>query len=67
VAARDRDIAAGRLVAPFGFVQSGKAYVALRRKRRNNKAEAFVQWLVEEAETLPRPEIPSPATVRTPS
>lgn len=51
------DIAAGRLVAPFGFVPSGQAYVALRRRRRNKKAEAFVRWLVEEASTLPEPNI----------
>ena len=51
------DVAAGRLVAPFGFVPSGQAYVVLRRRRRNKKAEAFVRWLVEEAATLPAPEI----------
>jgi DNA-binding transcriptional LysR family regulator len=50
------DIAAGRLVAPFGFVPSGQAYVALRRRRRNKKAEAFVRWLVEEAAALPPPD-----------
>jgi LysR family transcriptional regulator, glycine cleavage system transcriptional activator len=51
------DIAAGRLVAPFGFLPSGQTYVALRRTRRNKKAEAFVRWLVEEAATLPAPQV----------
>jgi LysR family glycine cleavage system transcriptional activator len=51
------DIAAGRLIAPFGFVPSGQAYVALRRRRRDRKAEAFQQWLIEEAATLPPPEL----------
>jgi LysR family glycine cleavage system transcriptional activator len=49
------DIVAGRLVAPFGFVPSGQAYVVLQRKRRNRKAEALVRWLVQEAATLPVP------------
>lgn len=48
------DLAAGRLVAPFGFVPSGQAYVALRRKRRSRKAATFVDWLVAEAGATPR-------------
>ncbi|WP_096784786.1 LysR family transcriptional regulator [Rhodobacter sp. CZR27] len=40
------DLAAGRLVAPFGFVPSGMSYVALRPARRNADAETFIDWLV---------------------
>jgi LysR family glycine cleavage system transcriptional activator len=49
------DIAAGRLVAPFGFRPSGKSYVVLRRRRQDQKAEAFCGWLAEEARRTPRP------------
>lgn len=41
------DLAAGRLVAPFGFVPSGMSYVALRPAGRNAAAETFVGWLVD--------------------
>lgn len=44
------DIKAGRLVAPFGFVDSGHQYVALRRARRNRKSSLFCDWLKAEAE-----------------
>lgn len=44
------DIRAGRLLAPFGFTASGYSYVALRRARRNRKADLFCAWLQEEAE-----------------
>lgn len=43
------DIAAGRLVAPFGFIESGQDYVALRRRRKNRKAAAFCNWLQDVA------------------
>jgi DNA-binding transcriptional LysR family regulator len=43
------DIAAGRLVAPFGFLPSGLAYIAVRRPRRSRAAEAFCAWLANEA------------------
>lgn len=43
------DIAAGRLVAPFGFVDSGQMYVALRRRQRNKKSLTFCTWLTEAA------------------
>lgn len=43
------DLTAGRLVAPFGFVPSGLAYVAVRRPRRSRGAEAFCAWLADEA------------------
>lgn len=49
------DVAAGRLVAPFGFRPSGLAYVALRRRRRNRKAELFCAWLADAARASPRP------------
>lgn len=44
------DIAAGRLMAPFGFIESGQDYVALRRRRRNKKAATFCHWLQDAAE-----------------
>lgn len=43
------DIAAGRLVAPFGFRPSGLDYVVLRAPRRSRSAEAFTAWLLAEA------------------
>jgi DNA-binding transcriptional LysR family regulator len=43
------DIKAGRLVAPRGFVASGKTYVALRRARRHRKSSLFCEWLRGEA------------------
>ncbi|WP_375411013.1 LysR substrate-binding domain-containing protein [uncultured Bradyrhizobium sp.] len=43
------DIVAGRLIAPFGFVESGQDYVALRRRRRNRKAATFTNWLKNSA------------------
>lgn len=50
------DIRAGRLVAPFGFTPSGQRYAALRRQRRNRKAEQFCTWLAAEARAMPMPE-----------
>jgi len=53
------DIRAGRLVAPFGFVASGQTYVALRRRgRAGRKADAFIDWLAEEARATPGPPLP---------
>lgn len=49
------DIQAQRLVAPFGFIPSTMDYVAIRRPRRNRKAQAFCAWLAEEAAKTPRP------------
>jgi LysR family glycine cleavage system transcriptional activator len=49
------DMTAGRLVAPFGFIDSGQTYVALRRDRRDKPAEAFVAWLADEAAAMPVP------------
>ncbi len=43
------DIHAGRLLAPYGFVESGHQYVALKRLRRNRKASLFCEWLAAQA------------------
>ena len=39
------DLAAGRLVAPFGFGLSGKRYVALTPDHPSAQAIAFTSWL----------------------
>ncbi len=44
------DIASGRLIAPFGFIESGLSYVALRRRKQNRKASLFCDWLKTTAE-----------------
>ncbi|MDE1996646.1 MAG: LysR family transcriptional regulator, partial [Rhizobiaceae bacterium] len=43
------DIRFGKLTAPFGFIESGHEYVALRRARRNRKSSLFCDWLQREA------------------
>ncbi|WP_245860917.1 LysR substrate-binding domain-containing protein [Rhodobacter maris] len=43
------DLAAGRLVAPFGFLPSGLSYVAVRRLDAPRKARAFCDWIGREA------------------
>lgn len=43
------DLRAGRLVAPFGFQPSGKAYVALTPNDTGKDAALFVSWLMENA------------------
>ncbi len=43
------DIRLGRLTAPFGFLDSGHEYVALRRARRHRKSTLFCDWLRREA------------------
>ena len=45
------DLAAGRLVAPFGFVRSGLSYVCLRPDGDNANAALFENWLVGQAAT----------------
>jgi DNA-binding transcriptional LysR family regulator len=52
------DIKTQRLIAPFGFVPSNMDYIAVRRPRRNRKAQAFCAWLAEEAEKTPMPSQP---------
>jgi LysR family transcriptional regulator, glycine cleavage system transcriptional activator len=44
------DIRAGRLVAPYGFLDSGQNYLALRRTRRHRKSSLFCDWLRAEAQ-----------------
>lgn len=48
------DVLGGRLIAPFGFQQSGYRYVA-RGRPRHQHAELFCQWLVQQAEQAPLP------------
>ncbi|MBK1625362.1 LysR substrate-binding domain-containing protein [Afifella marina] len=48
------DVAAGRLLAPFGFAPTGQAYVALRPRRPNRDAQLFIAWL-EDAAMTPGP------------
>jgi LysR family transcriptional regulator, glycine cleavage system transcriptional activator len=47
----ESDLKSGRLIAPFGFVPSGRRYHVLRPKNAPNagKANAFVSWLMAEA------------------
>ena len=45
------DLAAGRLVAPFGFVPSGLSYVCLRPQTDDANAALFESWLVRQAGT----------------
>lgn len=42
------DIAAGRLVAPFGFVKSGLSYIAMRPRTDDDRAALFENWLVDQ-------------------
>jgi LysR family transcriptional regulator, glycine cleavage system transcriptional activator len=45
------DIASGRLIAPFGFVPSGRSYCILHpgELARAAKVRTFRQWIVEAA------------------
>ena len=45
----DDDIAAGRLVAPFGFVKSGLSYVSMRPRHQDSRTALFEGWLVGQA------------------
>ncbi|KKC39343.1 LysR family transcriptional regulator [Devosia epidermidihirudinis] len=49
------DVRTGRLVAPFGFVDSGQGYVALQRTRRQRRATLFCEWLARESEAFVAP------------
>jgi LysR family transcriptional regulator, glycine cleavage system transcriptional activator len=61
------DIRLGRLSAPFGFLDSGQHYVALRRARRHRKSSLFCDWLRREALSFAAgPSPPKPATLQTP-
>jgi LysR family glycine cleavage system transcriptional activator len=43
------DVAAGRLVAPFGFCASGYQYLAKRKPQRNKALDLFCAWLQKQA------------------
>ncbi|WP_244935042.1 LysR substrate-binding domain-containing protein [Acuticoccus sediminis] len=43
------DVAAGRLVAPFGFVASGMRYVALNPEGSGGRERPFITWLADRA------------------
>ena len=43
------DVLAGRLVAPFGFCDSGLHYVAKRRSQRNLRLDLLCDWLQTQA------------------
>lgn len=49
------DIRAGRLVAPFGFVESSYRYVATGRREANRKLQRFCDWLAQQARDMPQP------------
>ena len=54
------DVRAGRLLAPFGFRESGYHYVAMRRRQANKKLDRFCEWLQAQAKEMPRPQrVPS--------
>lgn len=54
------DVLAGRLAAPFGFVERTSRFVFLRPEgRRDAAVDAFRDWLVAEGERSPPPPIPS--------
>ncbi|MCZ4354110.1 LysR substrate-binding domain-containing protein [Roseovarius aestuarii] len=48
------DIEAGRLIAPFGFKETGLSYFAAYRPRSGPQIEAFVSWLQEQARKTKR-------------
>ncbi|WP_087119300.1 LysR substrate-binding domain-containing protein [Brevundimonas sp. SH203] len=53
------DVMAGRLVAPFGFVERKSWFAFLRPEgRRDAAVDAFRDWLVAEGERSPPPPIP---------
>lgn len=43
------DVRSGRLVAPFGFIPTGRHYTALLQKQARNPARIFAHWLSGEA------------------
>jgi LysR family transcriptional regulator, glycine cleavage system transcriptional activator len=46
------DLAQKRLIAPFGFVETGYRYIARRHRPENRLATQFCVWLKNEAEGL---------------
>ena len=63
------DLEAGRLLAPWGFCESGHHYVALRRAQRSAKGERFCAWLAHQAAQMatPAPQASAPRKYVTPS
>jgi DNA-binding transcriptional LysR family regulator len=58
------DVMAGRLAAPFGFVQRPSWFAFLRPQGRKDAAvDGFRDWLVAEGERSPPPPIPSTGPV----
>ncbi len=50
------DVQAGRLVAPWGFVESGYHYVLQRRTAQPQpRLDTFCAWLREQAQANPPP------------
>jgi DNA-binding transcriptional LysR family regulator len=47
----EHDLQSGRLVAPFGFIPSGRSYCVLhaRQTASNAKVAAFRSWIVRAA------------------
>jgi len=45
----DDDIVIGRLVAPLGYIESGRHYVVLRPMRDDARVDAFATWLTDAA------------------
>ena len=45
----EADLASGRLVAPFGFTESGYTYIARSHGRHKPKCQTFIDWLNRES------------------
>lgn len=54
------DIAAGRLVAPFGFARTPNRFQLIAPDPPKKGLKPFREWLIEEAATAPPPPLPSP-------
>lgn len=50
------EVQSGRLAAPFGFVESGYAYVARQHRHDSAGTARFRAWLANEASQMPLPE-----------
>jgi hypothetical protein len=50
----DEDLNSGRLIAPFGFIESGYIYTANIHSETNEVVANFVTWLSDEAENARR-------------
>ncbi|MGO1120140.1 LysR substrate-binding domain-containing protein [Rhodovibrionaceae bacterium A322] len=47
------DLASGKLLAPFGFIESEQDYRILRPQRSQPGSDEFVSWLTKEVEAAP--------------